>query len=157
MIFGGDDHTVSVIGGSASKPLAADGSIARCTAARVESEVRPGVGVPVIKSLCVDRSVIQLAVALHVNHLPRQKPEAEIDTCNEEVQNDSDLLEVFPFAATRALFLPVVVLEVIIVMEGLIRIRIRILIRLHNEVCVVPADALPEFLCLFFSDTRPPL
>ena len=157
MVFGRDDHTISEVGGSRSKPLAADGSVARCTAARVESEVGPGVAVPVIKSLCVDRSVIQLAVALHVNHLPRQKPEAEIDTCNEEVQNDSDLLEVFPFAAARALFLPVAALEVIIVLEFLIRISIRILIRLHDEVCVVPADALPEFLCLFFSDARPPL
>ena len=157
LIFGRDDLTVSVIGRSSTKPFAANWSVALSTALRIKSEVRPSASAPIIKCLGVNRCVIQLAVALHVNHLPRQKPEAEIDTCNEEVQNDSDLLEVFPFAAARALFLPVVALEVIIVLEFLIRISIRILIRLHDEVCVVPADALPEFLCLFFSDARPPL
>ena len=63
----------------------------------------------------------------------------------------------FAFAAARVLFLPVVVLEVIIIMERYTGIRIRILIRFHDEIGVVPADALPEFLCLFFSDARPPL
>ena len=157
LIFDGDDHTVSVISGSRTKPLAADRCVARCTAARVESEVRPGAGIPVVKRLSVDRSVIQLAFALHVNHLPRQKPEAEIDTCNEEVQNDSDLLEVFPSTAARALFLPVVVLEIVIIVTERLFIGICILIRLHDDICVVPADTLPELFCLFFSDARPPL